>query len=150
MPTREFVRQKEIGRGFEKAMIPVLENSGFRVIDVDHWSYKLKKGRDVIVEVKGQRASLEMKLDLMSEKTGYVCLDLDSINKTDSAIWLYGFPRSNEIDVYSMRISDLAPFVRNWPIKRLLGEFKQSCALVKKDVFLSQPFVHKFKTINLN
>jgi hypothetical protein len=150
MSSRRFVVQKLIGREFEQALMPVLEEMGFRVIDVDHWGYKHKKGRDIIVEVKGTRCSLELKYDLMSEKTVYVCLDLDSINKTDSAIWLYGLPRGNEIDVYSVRISDLAPFARNWPVKRLLGEFKQSCALVKKETFLSQPFVFKFKTINLN
>jgi len=149
-PSREFVKQKLVGREFEMAMIPVLEQTGFRVIDVDWWSYNHKKGRDLIVEVKGQRCSLELKLDKMSEKTGYVCLDLDSISKTDSAIWLYGLPRSNEVDVYSMKIQDLAPFARNWLIKRLLGEFKAPCALVKKETFLGQKFVHKFKTINLN
>ena len=130
--------------------MPVLDQMGFRVIDVDHWGYRHKKGRDIIVEVKGQRCSLELKYDRMSEKTGYVCLDLDSINKTDSAIWLYGLPRGNEVDVYSMRISDLAPFARNYPLKKPVGEFKQLAALVPKNVFLSQPFVFKFKTINLN
>ena len=149
-PSSSFTIQKLIGREFEQAMIPVLEQTGFRVIDVDWWSYSHKKGRDLIVEAKGQRCSLELKLDKMSEKTGYVCLDLDSINKTDSAIWLYGLPRGNEVDVYSMKIQDLAPFARNWPIRRDLGEFRQPCALVKKDTFLSQSFVHKFKTINLN
>ena len=150
MPSRSFVVQKLIGREFEQAMMPVLESMGFRVIDVDLWGYKHKKGRDIIVEIKGQRCSLELKLDKMSEKTGYVCLDLDSINKTSSAIWLYGLPRGNEVDVYSMKIQGLAPFAQNWPVKRLLGEFKQPCALVKKDVFLSQPFVFRFKTIQLN
>lgn len=132
------------------AMIPHLEEAGLRVIDVDHWSYNQKKGRDVIVETQGYRNSIEFKFDKLSEKTGNVAIDLDSINKTSSAIWIYGLPRGNEIDVYSMRISYLAPFARNWPVKRLLGEFKQPCALVKKDTFLSQPFVFKFKTINLN
>jgi hypothetical protein len=130
--------------------MPVLEQMGFRVIDVDHWGYKYKKGRDIIVEVKGTRCSLELKYDKMSEKTGYVCLDLDSINKTSSAIWLYGLPKGNEVDVYSMRISDLSPFARNWPIKRPAGEFRQLVALVPKATFIGQKFVYPFKTINLN
>lgn len=132
MPSKLFTIQKLIGREFEQALMPVLADMGFRVIDVDTWGYKHKKGRDIIVEIKGQRCSLELKLDKMSEKTGYVCLDLDSINKTSSAIWLYGLPRCNEVDVYSMKIQDLAPFARNWPIKRLLGEFKNPAPWSKK------------------
>ena len=75
MPSRSFTIQKLIGREFEQAMIPVLEATGFRVIDVDHWSYRLKKGRDIIVEVKGERGSLELKYDVLTEKTNRVCVD---------------------------------------------------------------------------
>jgi hypothetical protein len=75
MSSTAFKVQKLIGRKFEQAMMPVLEQSGFRVIDVDQWSYKLKKGRDIIVEVQGQRASLELKYDLFSEKTHRVYID---------------------------------------------------------------------------
>ena len=72
MPSKSFTIQKLIGREFETALMPVLSEMGFRVIDVDTWGYKHKKGRDIIVEIKGERASLELKYDKMSEKTNYI------------------------------------------------------------------------------
>src|SRR6185503_10039392 len=100
---------------------------GMRVVDTDGWSYRYKKGVDVMVEVLGQRCGLELKLDAMSETTGNVCIDLDSINKTTSAIWIYGLPNGGRIDCYSMLISNLAPFARQYPIKRKIGEFGGEC-----------------------
>jgi hypothetical protein len=155
MPSRSFVVQKLIGREFEQAMIPILQEKGMRVIDVDHWGYRHKRGRDVIVEVKGGRCSIEFKYDRMSEKTGRVCIDLDSMNHTDSAIWIYGLPRGSEIDVYATKISDLAPYTHQY-IKdhpgalQRVGEFKQECLMIPKLVFTSLPFISKFKTIKLN
>jgi hypothetical protein len=149
MPSSSFTIQKLIGREFEEAMIPHLEEAGLRVIDVDHWSYNHKKGRDVIVEKDGYRNSIEFKLDKLSEKTRNVAIDLDSINKTDSHIWIYGLPEGDKIHTYTMRITDLAPFAQNWPTRRDVGEFHQPVALVPKSTFLSQPFVFKFKTIEL-
>ena len=154
MPSRSFVVQKLIGRDFETALMPVLEQMGFRVIDVDHWGYKHKKGRDIIVEVKGQRASLELKYDLLSEKTNRVCIDWDSMSKTQSKYWIFGLPEGNKVAVYAMYASQLRDFaleyVRDHPdsMKRV-GEFKQYCAMIPKHTFISQPFISKFKTIEL-
>ena len=150
MPSRSFVVQKLIGREFEQAMIPVLQEIGFRVIDVDGWKYSQKKGRDVIVEIQGHRSSIEFKYDRMSEKTGQVCIDLDSLNKTDSATWIYGFPEGEVIHTYSMKTTELGPYAIKWPIRRAVGEFRQECALIPKRTFTSLPFVYKLKTINLN
>jgi hypothetical protein len=149
-PSALFTIKKIEGREFELAMIPHLEEAGLRVIDVDHWSYNQKKGRDVIVETQGHRNSIEMKYDRMSEKTGQICIDLDSINKTVSHIWIYGLPEGEKVHTYTMRITDLAPFARNWPIRRCVGEFSQPVALVPKSTFLAQKFVYPFKIINLN
>lgn len=150
MPSKSFVVQKLIGREFEQAMIPILEQAGMRVIDVDHWGYNHKKGRDLIVEVKGARCSIEFKLDLMSEKTGNVAIDLDSLNKTDSGIWVFGLKDGDLIHTYSMRTTELAPFAQNWPVKRPAGEFRQMIALVPKATFIGQKFVYPFKIIKLN
>jgi hypothetical protein len=131
-------------------MIPVLQEKGLRVIDVYWWAYKHKRGRDVIVEVQGHRCSIEFKLDLMSEKTGNVAIDLDSLNMTDSGIWIFGLNDGDLIHTYTMRTTDLAPFARSWPIKRHAGEFRQPVAILLKATFLGQKFVHFFKTIKLN
>ncbi|SRR5258708_745653 len=149
MPSASFVRAKEKGRYFEELMVPVLIEMGFTVIDTDHWKYSQKKGVDKIVEINGARCGLEFKYDRMSEQTGNCCIDLDSINKTTSAIWIYGLPNGSRIDVYSMRISDLAPFAQAWPIKRKVGENGWvEAALIPKQTFINQPFVHHWKTIN--
>ena len=89
-------------------MIPVLSELGMRVIDTDSWSYNLKRGRDCIVEVKGHRNGIDFKYDRMSEQSGRVCIDLDSLSHTDSAIWIFGLPRGSEIDCYVVKTSDLA------------------------------------------
>ncbi len=131
-------------------MIPLLIEMGFRVIDTDGWSYRLKKGVDVIVEIKGARCGIEFKFDRMSERTGRVAVDLDSINKTTSAIWIYGLPDGSRIDCYAMQIKDLAPFARAWPNKRKVGENGWvEAALIPKQIFISQQFVRPFKTISI-
>jgi hypothetical protein len=155
MPSRSFVVQKLIGREFEQALMPVLKSMGFRVIDVDLWGYKHKKGRDIIVEIKGQRASLELKYDKLSELTHNVAIDWDSMSKTQSKYWIFGLPENGRIAVYAMYASQLRDFalqyVRSHPesMKRV-GEFKQYCAMIPKHTFINQPFIGKFGTINLN
>ena len=122
---------------------------GFRVIDTDGWAYSAKKGVDVVVEIKGARCGIEFKYDRMSEQTGNVCIDLDSINKTTSAIWIYGLPNGGRIDCYTMQVKDLAPFARGWPNKKRVGEFSLECALIPKSTFVSQTFIKKWKTIEV-
>jgi hypothetical protein len=91
-----------------------------------------------------------MKFDVMSELTGNVCIDLDSLEKSISPIWVYGLPSEGQISLYTMFLSDLRVFAHSWPIKRPVGEYGLPGALVPKEVFLSQSFIRKFKTINLN
>jgi|ERR1044072_3041693 hypothetical protein len=149
MPSVAFLEAKDIGREFELLMIPELEQVGFRVIDTDRWSYRLKKGADVLVEYKGERCGVEFKLDRLSEKTGNVVIDLDSLKKSTSGIWIFGLPQGNQIHTYSMRTTDLGPFALKWPIKRPMGEFRQLSSLVPKATFLGLDFVRKFKTIEI-
>lgn len=129
-----------------------LRNGGYYIVDLDKEKYEVKKQGDFLMKVlqDGRWISnaVECKYDEMSEQTGNVCVDLDSINKTNAPFWIYGFPNGSRIDVYSMRISDLAPFAREYPIKRKVGEFAQEAALIPKSVFTSQPFINHWKTIN--
>ena len=77
------------------------------------------------------------------------------MTKTQSHYWLYGLPRGSEVDVYAMyahKLKDFAyQYTKDHPesMKRV-GEFKQYCIFIPKPVFVSQPFISKFKTINLN
>jgi hypothetical protein len=154
MPSRSFVVQKLIGREFEQAMIPVLESMGMRVIDTDSWSYRLKRGRDCIVEVKGQRNGIDFKYDKLSEQSGRVCVDVESLQHTDSAIWVFGLPRGSEIDCYALKTSDLAPYTYQYARMNpgavlKVGEFKQAGVMIPKSIFTKLPFINKFKTIEL-
>ncbi len=150
MPSASFVKQKKVGRYFENLLDPVFIEMGFKVYDSDHLRYQQKKGWDKELEIKGVRSKVELKYDAMSEQTGNVAIDLDSIAKSISAIWIYGLPEGNQIHVYTMYLSDLAPYAQNWPIKRLGGEWASPIALIPKATFLGQDWVNKFKTINLN
>lgn len=153
MPSRSFVVQKLICREFEQALALVFELRGARVIDVDDWGYKHKKGRDKILEINGERASLEAKLDVMSEKTNRVCIDLDSLSKTQSKYWVFGLPKQGKIEVYAMYAYKLKDFVREYSkhpgALQKVGEFKQYCLFVPKLLFINLPFISKFKTIEL-
>ena len=167
MPSVSFVKQKAIGRWFEGLIDPEIVAMGARVIDTDRWGYRFKRGIDRHIRMKDGSANVEYKLDLWSNRTKKVCVDLESLRKSDSSIWLFGLPEGEEIEiehqgvrfmcgkwikVHSMYHSKLAPFVHQY-IKdnplclKELGEFKQKNPLIPKSVFLSQPFMGFFKTI---
>jgi hypothetical protein len=153
MPSESFIIAKRKGRWFEWLLRSVLPDLGFEVIDTDGWSYSSKKGVDIVVRIKkGDRIyqeNLEAKFDELSEKTGNVCIDLDSLEKSKSPIWIYGLPEESRIDCYAMYLSDLAPYVLGWPIKRAGGEFRGKLALVPKTTFLGQSWIHKLRSIEI-
>jgi len=65
----------------------------------------------------------------------------------NGSIWLYGLPEGSTVDVYAMYLSDLAPFVKSYPVRRFVGEFNVQAVLVPKWQFLGQEFVKKFSSI---
>jgi len=150
MPSTSFVKQKKIGRWFEDLLDPVFIGMGFKVYDSDHLKYRDKKGWDKELEIRGQRSKVELKYDAISEQTGNVFVDLDSVRKSTASIWIIGLPESSKIDCYATFLSDLGPYAESYPIKRPGGEFGLSGALIPKATFISLSFVKKFKTINLN
>ena len=148
MPESEyFKRQKKIGRWFEAEIEKVFKEKGMEVIDSEKLKYKQKKGWDREVRINGQRCKVEMKYDAMSLLTGNVCLEIGAIRQSVSPIWIYGIPEQGQVSVYSIFLKDLAPFAESYPVKKLVGEFHIPAAIVSKSVFISQPFVHKFKTL---
>lgn len=150
MPSQSFVKAKKTGRYFEGLMRPVLAEIGMEVIDSENLSYAEKKGYDCLVRINGASSRIEFKYDQMSEQTGNVFIDLDSIHKSTASIWIIGLPDGSKIDCYAMELTHLGPYAESYPIKRPGGEFSLSGALIPKATFISLPFVKKFKTINLN
>jgi|SRR5215216_2776300 len=162
MPSLAFKQKKKEGIWFQELVYPLLENLGMEVIDSDKERYEIKKGYDCLVRLKDSDGSykrkenghviqdrLEIKLDKMSEQTGNVFVDLDSIRKSTASIWIYGLPEGSSIGVYATLLADLGPCAESYPIKRPGGEFGLSGALIPKATFISLPFVKKFKVIQL-
>jgi hypothetical protein len=104
----------------------------------------------LLVKVNGEQCKIELKYDVMSALTGNVCLEIGAIRQSVSPIWIYGLPEQGQVNVYSMYLKDLAPFAESYPVKKLVGEFGIPAAIVSKSVFISQPFVHKFKVLTTN
>ena len=99
------------------------------VLASDNERHEIKKGYDCLVRLKNPDDSykrkengyiiqdwMKFKFDLLSEQTGNVAVDLDSIEKSTASIWIYGLPEGNQIHVYSMLLSDLASYGLEWPI----------------------------------
>jgi hypothetical protein len=174
--TEFFVKQKTIGRWFEALMEAEIYNIAGRmgyevkIIDTDKRGYQQKKGTDrllILIKPDGSRfpCNFEFKIDLMSQDTGNVYLDLDSIAKSDSPIWAYGLPEGEKvkvtykgltfesgrtIKVYTMFHDKLAPYAQNLPATRRGGEFRVQNPTPEKTSFLGQDFVKHWSTINLN
>lgn len=163
MPTLAFKTQKKEGRKFEKQVFELLRKQRCYVIDTDKLPYNQKKGCDCFIKLldengdfkKDQRGYIicqpvEMKLDKMSEQTGNVCIDLDSLEKTTAVVWIFGFPEGDKIDVYAVMTADLRTYAQRCPYKSFGGEFKLPIALPPKTVFTSLPIVTKWKSITTN
>jgi len=163
MSSTAFKQKKKEGIWFQELLYPHLESLGMEVIDSDKERYEVKKGYDCLMRIKNPDGSykrseagyiiqdrLEIKLDKMSEQTGNVFIDLDSIRKSTASIWIYGLPEGSRIDCYATFLADLGPYAESYPIKRPGGEFGLSGALLPKPTFISLPFVKKFKTIPKN
>jgi len=147
MSSTHFKQKKAVGRWFEAECEKLMLQKGMKVIDSDRLSYRQKKGWDREVFINGARCKVECKLDQLSEITGNVCIELSAINQSTSPIWLYGLPFTSRIDVYAMYLSDLAPYVESYLVRRLVGEFSIPAILVPKERFLNQSFVKKFSSI---
>jgi hypothetical protein len=161
MPSQSFIQQDKIGKKFEALVKPHLSVMGLEAISTSKQRYRQKKGRDFLVKIKNPdgtykrdergyliQCNIEVKLDAMSEITQNVCVDLDSINKSTSSIWIYGLPVGPHIDLYAMYLADLGPYAFQHPNKRPVGEFGQLASLIPKDEFTSLPFIKKLKTID--
>jgi hypothetical protein len=90
---------------------------------------------------------VEIKYDKMSYDTGRVCIDLDSLEKTQAVVWVFGLPETDRIDIYAILTSDLRLHAKNAPRIRG-GEFYGEIAVIEKSRFYGLPGVSKWKSIN--
>src|SRR5918912_1075239 len=104
MPSQYFNRQKSKGRWFEWLLRGVLPDLGFEVIDTDGWSYSRKKGVDIVVNLhqdgRVYRQNIEAKYDEFSQESNNVYVELQAIEESSSAIWIYGLPKKRSETQY--------------------------------------------------
>lgn len=160
MPTVAFKEAKKIGRWFEAQVRDVLrevgKEKGIELIDSEKLKYRDKRGWDCEVRLRsGARCKVEVKYDERSEATGNVAIEPLAVGHSISPIWIYGLPYASRIDLYAMFLADLKEYAYQYykahpgAIRRA-GEFGDWVILVPKWEFVSQSFVRKLKTINLN
>jgi hypothetical protein len=148
MPESQYFKdRKRVGRLFEAECEKIMREKGMEVIDSEKLKCRDKRGWDRLVKINGQQCRIEIKFDELSELTGNICIELSALRQSISPIWLYGLPEGNQVHIYSMFLTDLAPFAESWPTKKLVGEFHIPAALVPKLTFINQPFVKQFKVI---
>ena len=112
---------------------------------------------DIVVNLKKDgktyRENIEAKYDEMSEETGNVYVELLALEELISPIWIYGLPRKLSdtlyIDCYAMFLSDLGEYNTQQKKTTLGGEFQRKGVLISKEVFISQSWVKKLRTIEI-
>ncbi|GEM_PF-3151654 len=160
MPTAAFVKAKSEGRKFEKQVFKLLEESGAYVIDTDNLPYQQKKGCDCYIKLLNSDGTfkrdprgyvicqpVEIKLDKMSEQTQNVCIDLDSLEKTNAVVWIFGLPEGDRIDVYAVMTAELALYAKNCARRAFGGEYGMEVALIPKEQFIASKLTSKWKSI---
>jgi len=164
MPSEHFREQKRKGRWFEEQMRLALPERGFEVYDTDKLRYSQKKGVDCYVKIKDKDGTfkrnpqgriicepLEFKYDEMSEKTGNVYIEFDSLEKTISTVWFYGLKDGYKVETYMMQFRDLYQFVMQYAkdhpeANRTGGEWRSPAVTIDKLTFIAQPFIRHFRT----
>jgi hypothetical protein len=162
MSTLAFKQAKKIGRQFEHQVFQLLREQGCYEIDTDKMSYTEKKGCDCYIKLLNPDGSfkrdergyvicqpVEVKLDKLSEATGQVYIEQEALDKSISHFWVYGLPQSSKIDLYSVMLRNLKEFAPNLGKAVLGGEYRSTGYLIPKEVFTSQSWVTRWKTINL-
>ena len=175
MATSYFYKQKKIGRWFEailrKDLLEMARREGrnIHIIDSDKQSYSKKKGNDFLIRLqtginKFDVCKCEAKIDLMSQETGNAYIDIDSIQKSDSPIWFFGYPEGElmkvtykgssfqcgrYLKVYKCFLQELAPYALRLPRNVRGGEFRQQNPAPPKSLFLGQKFMQYHKTIDI-
>jgi hypothetical protein len=158
MPSQYFNKQKSKGRWFEWLLRSVLPDLGFEVIDTDGWKYQHKRGVDIVVNLNkdGQtyHQNIEAKYDELSQETNNIYVELEAIEESNSGIWIYGLPvkRSETlyVDCYAMFLSDLGEYSQTIQKTTLGGEFQRKGVLIPRDVFITQPWIKKLRSIEIN
>jgi hypothetical protein len=138
-----------------------MEQLGMEVVDTDKLSYQRKRGVDCVVKLKNKDgsyrrnekgytilANVELKFDKVSEQTGNVYVEKEALDHSRSEIWLYGLPSDAQISIYSVLLSDLREYAPKLGKVVLGGEFRSTGYLIPKDAFISQSWVHHWKSIN--
>lgn len=98
------------------------------------------------IRKEGYSFWVECKKDVMSERTGNVCVDWDSLSKSEASIFILGLPNEYGTDIFKMPLKSIYQYAKNYPVQKSVGQWGISNALIPKEEFLYLPFVRRFTT----
>ncbi|MEZ5428748.1 MAG: hypothetical protein R2747_21060 [Pyrinomonadaceae bacterium] len=114
----------------------VAEKLLFEIFKSWDWKPELAEGYfpDWDIRVKSGK-TVEVKWDVMAQKTGNICLELEALNhsKADVLAVAYGRPIKA---FYLLEMDKARKFAKGWGNKKKVGEFKVESALIKRTLFL--------------
>ena len=106
--------------------------------------YDSLKGCDLKVKKDGWSLWLEVKLDWMSQTTGNVCIELEALAHSRASVLIYGLPQTDWTDIYKMPLKQMYEYAKSYPVKKHVGQYQLTSAIIPKHVFTSLPFVKRF------
>jgi hypothetical protein len=139
----QFTPQLEIGQSFEQSFANLLEIKGWSVT-FNEGEYEDLKTCDLKITKNGLTLWVELKKDLMSQKTGNVCVEIKALSHSKAPILVYGLPTPYWTDIYKMPLKTMLQYAIEYPVKKWVGSPKVYAALIPKDIFTSLPFVRRF------
>lgn len=143
MSVYTFTPQLKIGQAYEQTVKRLFEKKG-AIVEENIGDYEQLKGCDLIVTKDGRRWLVEVKLDVMSQKTGNVCVELEAMFHSKSELIVYGLPQDQWTDMYIIPRLQLLQFARDYPIKKFVGQWKTQSAIIPIPEFITLPFVKRF------
>lgn len=131
MASDQFLKSRERGKVGQKILVDILSAWGLDPYEVPDgyfpdWDLKISTGK-----------TIEVKNDIMAERTGNMALELDALDhsKADILAISYGTPIKC---FYLLPMDQARDFAHSWPHKIRGGEYSGELALIKRSLFIEQ------------
>lgn len=142
--TYNLTDQLKIGQQFELSVKNLLEIKGWVVSLNQSKDLATLRKYDLAIKKDGCSFWVEIKKDVMSERTGNICIDYDSLSKSESSIFILGLPNQYGTDIYKMPLQTIYRYAKDYPIQKAVGQWGLKNALIPKNEFIYLPFIKQF------
>jgi hypothetical protein len=136
--------QLEIGQRFELSVKHLLEIKGWTVKLNESDDLKQLQKYDLWITKNGSSYWVEVKKDIMSERTGNVCIDWDSLSKSKASLFVIGLPNEYGTDIFTMPLKAIYEYAKKYPVQKKVGQWGLENALIPKMKFIYLPFIKRF------